>query len=217
VLVDNDLVGAVAGFETTGEASLSTSGNLLWNQAAIVDGSANIGSMPDVYAAAYEGLAAGDSNAPDELLQDTHFAGLGALRVLYVTGDFLTLQYVSQTNVLGDSDQIALAVDEMLAHSEAEWTITTGGNQLVNLATIVNNDATDTIYLAGQHYSDEVLIQAELISADPELIVQDPDKLVSEAVVFLDDDSSDSGLDPQLQGTLVPDNSQADPIQSMLA
>ena len=189
VLVDNDLVGAVAGFETTGAASLSTSGNLLWNQAAIVDGTADIGAMPDVYAAAYEGLVAGNSDAPGGLLQDALFGGLSALRVLYVTGDYLKLQYISQTNVLGDSDQVALAMDEILAHPEAEWTITTGDNELVNFATIVNNEATDTIYLGGQHYSDEVLIQAELISADPELMIQDPDKLVSEAVIFLDDDT----------------------------
>ena len=34
VLVDNDMIGAVEGFETNGEGSLSSAGNLLWNQAA---------------------------------------------------------------------------------------------------------------------------------------------------------------------------------------
>ncbi len=35
VLFDNDVVGAVANFETAGEGSLSSSGNLLWNQPAL--------------------------------------------------------------------------------------------------------------------------------------------------------------------------------------
>jgi hypothetical protein len=217
VLVDNDLVGAVAGFETNGGASASTSGNVLWNQAAIVDGSANFESMPDSYAAASQALAAGNSHAPNALLQDGAFAGLDALRVLYITGDYIKLNYVNQTNILGDSDAVAVAMDKILADVEAEWTIATGGNDLVNFATILNHEATDTIYLGGQHYTDEVLIQAELISADPELIIQDTDKLVNEAVAFLDDDPLvDCNPDDIFQGTMVPDNSQADPIQSML-
>ena len=118
-------------------------------------------------------------------MNDEAFAGIGALRVLYISGDLLNVQYVSQTNVLGDSDQVALAMNQFVAHPEAEWTVTTGGNQVANFAGIVDVDGTDKTYVGGEHYSHEILIQADIISSDPELGGQNPDALVNEAVAFL--------------------------------
>ena len=37
ILLDDDLIGAVSGFSTTGSAIMSTGGNLLWNQAEIIN------------------------------------------------------------------------------------------------------------------------------------------------------------------------------------
>jgi hypothetical protein len=162
--------------------------------------------------------AAGNHDNPGDILHDAAFAGLATLRVLYIDGDLLNLQYVGQTNVLGDSDTLALAMDQFIAHPEAQWTITTGVDQLVNFATINNIEQTGTTYVGGEHYSTEVLIQAELISSDPDLMQQDPDALVNEAVAFLGDDAPDTGNchDSEIHGTLVPDHSQADPMQGML-
>ena len=217
VLIDNDMIGAVEGFETDGPGSLSTGGNLLWNQAAIVEGSSNFEAMPEDYVTAAQNLAAGNQDLSG-IITDAVFAGLAHLNVLYISGDLLNLQYINQTNVLGDSDAVALAMDQMVAHPEAEWTITTGADQLVNFATINNIEPTATTYVGGEHYSDEILIQAEIISSEPDLMSQDPDALVNEAVAFLGDDAPDAGngQEPELHGTLVPDNSQADPMQSML-
>jgi hypothetical protein len=51
ILCDSDLIGAVAGFGTTGEGAVSTSGNLLWNQAYImnVGGADRFETLPDHY------------------------------------------------------------------------------------------------------------------------------------------------------------------------
>ncbi|TIP67744.1 MAG: hypothetical protein E5X63_46450, partial [Mesorhizobium sp.] len=76
-----------------------------------------------------------------DILNDGPFAGIGALRVLYISGDILNLQYVKQTTILGDSDQVALAMNA-LAHPEADWTISTGTNSLVNYAYIADVDST---------------------------------------------------------------------------
>ena len=63
----------------------------------------------------------------------------------------------------------------------------------------------------------EILIQADIISSDPDLTSQDPDALVNEAVAFLgDDDAPDAGGGQELHGVLMPDNSQTDPMQGML-
>src|SRR5690606_31201470 len=121
VLLDNDLIGAVAGFQTNGEGSVSTGGNLLWNQASIttLGGADRFSKLPEAYRQAGENLKNGKHDMPDGLLEDAAFAGIGALRVLYVTGDYLNLNYIKQTNILGDSDQVAAAMGR-LARPDAD-------------------------------------------------------------------------------------------------
>ncbi|TJV37012.1 MAG: type I secretion protein [Mesorhizobium sp.] len=217
VLLDNDLIGAVDGFQTTGEGAASTSDNLLWNQANIVNYGAGdrFEAMSEAYRKACESLQNGKADLSD-ILNDGAFAGIGAIRVLYISGDILNLQYIKQTTILGDSDQVALAMNA-LAHPEADWTISTGTNSLVNYAYIADVDSTGKTYVGGGIYSDEILIQAELISTGPDLGGQNPDVLVNEAVAFLDDDM----LAPEASQnvaypSLVPET-YSDPMQSVLA
>jgi hypothetical protein len=138
------------------------------------------------------------------------------LRVLYISGDLLNVQYVSQTNVLGDSDQVALAMNQFTGHPEAEWTVTTGGNQVANFAGIVDVDGTDKTYVGGEHYSHEILIQADIISSDPELGGQNPDALVNEAVAFLADDAADDATPADHQIVPTADHVHADGMQTIL-
>lgn len=221
LLIDNDHLGAVSGFETTGGGALSTAGNLLWNEAAIV----NIGqgnddeNLPGFYKKAADNLAAGKDDLPNQVLHDSAFAGIGVLRVLYISGDIYNLQFIKQTTVLGDSDQVAVAMNELAAQPDAQWTVTTGSNELVNFAGIVDVDGTTKTYVGGESYSDEVLIQAELVSSDPNLGAQDPDVLVNEAVAFLDDGTEDTGPDPHADHAvpLPADSGTVDVMQNMLA
>lgn len=221
VLMDNDLIGAVDGFETTGQGSASTNDNLLWNYAEIqnVGGADRFEALPDHYRKAAENLQNGKNDLPDAVLHDPAFAGISGLRVLYISGDYINLNYVKQVNVLGDNDQVALAMNALHGHPEAQWTISTGSNALVNLAGIVDVDTTGKTYVGGNTYSDELLIQAEMISAKPDLLGQNPDALVNEAVAFLDDDMmAPDGGQPATHGTaLVPDASYADPMQAMVS
>ncbi|RWI91122.1 type I secretion protein [Mesorhizobium sp.] len=217
-LIDNDLIGAVDGFQTSGEGSYSTAGNLLWNDATIINvgGQNHYEALPTSYLQAAQDFAAGKDAGPGDILNDPAFAGIGALRVLYISGDLLNVQYVSQTNVLGDSDQVALAMNQFVAHPEAEWTVTTGGNQVANFAGIIDVDGTDKTYVGGEHYSQEILIQADIISSDPELGGQNPDALVNEAIAFLADDAGAD--DTQMDHLIVPtpDHVQADGVQTIL-
>jgi len=218
ILIDNDLIGAVDGFETSGDGSYSTAGNLLWNDATIINvgGQNHFEALPASYLKAAHDMAAGNDAGPGDILNDEAFHGVGHLRVLYISGDLLNVQYVSQTNVLGDSDQVALAMNQFVADPEAEWTVTTGGNQVANFAGIVDIDGTDKTYVGGEHYSQEILIQANIISSDPELGGQNPDALVNEAVAFLADDGSDDA--PQIDHPIAPtpDHVQADGMQTLL-
>ncbi|MBZ9795353.1 type I secretion protein [Mesorhizobium sp. ES1-4] len=217
IMVSNDLIGTVDGFQTSGEASCSTAGNLLWNGATIINvGGKQFDSLPDSYLKAAQDLAAGKDANPGDILHDPAFAGTGALRVLYVSGDLINIQYVSQTNMLGDSDQVVLAMNQVIAHPEAHWTITTGGNQVANFAGIVDVDGTGKTYVGGQHYSDEILIQANLVSSEPNLGEHNPDALANEAVAFLTDDTSNDTTQPDHHIVPTPDHVQADGMQTIL-
>ncbi|MDX8436799.1 type I secretion protein [Mesorhizobium abyssinicae] len=219
LLIDNDLIGAVDGFETSGGGSYSSAGNLLWNDATIINvgGQNHFEALPASYLKAAHDMAAGKDDDPGDILKDPAFHGLGHLRVLYISGDLINMQYVSQTNVLGDSDQVALAMNQLVAHPEAEWTITTGGNQVANFAGIIDVDGTDKTYVGGEHYTHEILIQADIISCDPELGGQNPDALVNEAVAFLADDLTDDAAQVDHPIAPTPDHVQADGVQTILA
>lgn len=219
VLCDSDLIGAVAGFTTTGEGSVSTHDNLLWNQAYIynVGGAARFESLPDYYRETAEQLAEGQDYLADAVLSDSPFAGFGPLKVLYIKGDLINVQYVKQTNLLGDSDQVALAMHESDPTADGEWSVTTGANALLNVASILDLDSLGITYVGGEEYSGEILIQADIISTDPEFGGQDPDVLVNEAIAFLDDEIAKE--DQADDGSAVPydvDNGHSDGLQSLI-
>ena len=193
ILFDNDLVGATADFQTSGEGSFSSSGNLLWNQARIgtIGDADRFDSLSQDQIGTLESFADGEGNIAPELLSNQDFAGLQGLRVLYVSGDLINLQYIRQTNILGDNDQIALAVNAIAPDLDASWTIETGSNALINNATIIDLDSVGKTYIGGEQYSQETLFQAELISSHPDFGSPNPDALVNEAVLFLDDSMLD--------------------------
>jgi hypothetical protein len=204
ILFDNDVVGAVTGFGTTGGGTISSAGNLLWNQAHIynIGGADRFDTLPSAYLDAASDFGGGGRDLPHGILTDSAFAGMAGLRVLYISGDLLNIQYISQTNVVGDSDQIALAMNAINPHAEATWSISTGGNALINNAAIADLDALGRTYVGGEQYSQETLFQSGLISSHPEWAAHDPDALVNEAVAFLDDSMLDA--DPTEPGFGVP-------------
>ncbi|MBS3648581.1 hypothetical protein KEU06_08055 [Pseudaminobacter sp. 19-2017] len=220
ILSDNDVIGAVPGFETTGEGAYSTSGNLLWNQAQIY----NVGTggpyeaLPADYQETADKLAAGKQDIEDGVLSDDAFAGQTALRVLHIEGDLVNFQYVKQTNILGDEDQIALAMHESGAYSDAKWSVTTGNNALINNAAIVDLDSLGKTYVGGDQYSQDFLFQADIIQQDPAFAKQNPDALINEAVAFLDDSmTADADVgDYYTAGRLDPDNMHGDPLASLI-
>lgn len=204
ILFDNDIVGAVTGFETTGEGAFSSAGNLLWNQAHIynIGGADRFDTLPSAYLDTAADFAGGGRNLSSGVLTDPAFAGLAGLRVLYISGDMLNIQYISQTSIVGDSDQIALAMNAVNPHAEATWSISTGGNTLINNAAIADLDSLGHTYVGGEQYSQETLFQSGLISSHPDLAAHDPDALVNEAVAFLDDSMLQA--DPTEPGYGVP-------------
>ncbi|GGA63694.1 type I secretion system ATPase [Nitratireductor aestuarii] len=219
VLYDNDMIGAVDGFHTSGSGQYDTSGNLLWNEAYIHNIGGQYEAMSDDYREAVTGMTNGDHSV-NALASDPAFAGSGPLRVLYIDGDMINVQYIRQTNMLGDADQLALAMHKSGMFENSDWTISTGNNALVNLAAINDLDSLGTTYVGGNQYSQELLVQADIISTSPEGVGwQNADALVNEAVAFLSDALEDSTARDTVIGTpndIIPYDQHGDGVQSML-
>src|SRR5690606_9967781 len=122
VMLDDDIVGGANGFHTAGQGSASTGSNLLWNEAKIVNigGADRFEALPGHYRNALDDFASGKQEIADGILDDDAFMDLAGLRVLYVSGSIYDLQYVSQTNVLGDADQVAAVMHTAAAGASAD-------------------------------------------------------------------------------------------------
>jgi hypothetical protein len=224
ILLDDDWVEVLPGFQTQGQAQLSAGNNLLWNEATIhnLHGSGVIQDLPGAYRDTLDDLAAGREQLHKGIFTDPLFTGMAGLRVLYVQGDFLNLQYIKQTNVLGDSDQVALAMSRVMPDITADWTVSTGTNQLINIAGIGDVDYSGKIYVGGQAYSDATLVQAELVANGASFHGFNPTSLVNEAVAFLQDDAFDAAAAPWKTAPVAPahhgfDGGNIDSLHGMLA
>jgi hypothetical protein len=192
VLFDDDTL-TTAGGGGAYSGKLSTSENLLWNSASIKTGDTTnwVTGLPDHYKEAMEGLANGNHKMPDGFQSDQVFQSAAGLKMLYISGNVYDLSYISQTNILGDSDYVAHYEDALRAAShDTVWDISTGSNALINIATIVDSGhGNGTSYAGGGVYSDSILIQAEMLAQHPEKMTSQNQPLANEVVAFLDDDA----------------------------
>lgn len=198
LLYDNDWVRAEDGAGDGG--TIQSGNNLIWNLAAIHNVGANdrFETMPDYMQEAEKGIQERDPTMPEGLSFDPNFQGYIGLNVLYITGNLLDMTIIKQVAVLGDSDDVTRAAAELLKNNQdAVVTIDTGSNIVANIAEIVDYDSFGgTTYVAGQLYSDAILIQGGIIEHDATQPETAGERLANEVIAFLDDDSpqgADSG------------------------
>jgi hypothetical protein len=215
VLLDSDWVQT-----SDGSATVSTGDNLLWNSAAITwSGVDTMTAMDQAHADLAEAVAGGTTGAIPLSVSDQAFEGIGVLNVLYIKGDYLTLTMIEQTNILGDADQVSALANDAVATGEAEITIMTGSNALINAAVIDSVGIDSDIHVAGEIYTDAVIYQAEFIDQNSgELYVgQGSAALASEAVVFLADGMlADEGAAPVYVADATLISGQADGVNAVL-
>jgi hypothetical protein len=207
-------------YDGAGPDSVSMSDNLLFNSAVIDStGVDNWIEMDVKFASAGNALAAGAQNIGASVAKNEMFDGIEVLRVLYIEGDWLTINSVTQTNILGDADQVHLALEDFVNKSGGEVTITTGSNSLVNLAEVVDYGVDSTVMVAGEVYSDALIYQAELIDTDADPSGVALTALASEAVAFLAPDIIENVLPDEVYTSTIieTDSSSADILQTMLA
>ncbi len=192
VMLDDDVI-----MVSDGQGAMIRAGdNLLVNDASIVQvGGSEIAAPTQDIDSLLSSAAEGEVTLPQSVLDDPAFEGLEVVRVLHIKGDLVSANFVRQTNVLGDSDQIQIYRDELLA-SGGEVDVVTGSNVLVNAASIAEFGVDATIYSGGEVYSDALLYQAELVSTQDPLMPGPGAGLASEAVLFLAEGMlGDQGVD----------------------
>lgn len=204
VLYDNDTIRAVGG---AGSGTMVQSGNnLVWNEAQIRNIGANdrFDVMPGYVQKAIDNINDRNPEMPDGMAADPLYAGKQGLNVLYITGNLYDVNYIKQVSVLGDADHVTQAMSDVVKNNAgATVTIDTGSNAVVNSASILDYDSFGAkTYLAGQLYSDAVLIQGGIIENDttsPQLM---NGRLANEIIAFLDDDApgSDGAADGVFNG-----------------
>ncbi|SLN38314.1 hypothetical protein ROG8370_01588 [Roseovarius gaetbuli] len=217
VLIDNDTV-TYSGF---GPGAVSGGDNLVFNGAMVSGvGIDSYGEMQDNFAAAADHLAAGGLTIDQSVAHDSVFEGVDILRVLYIEGDMTMVNWIEQTNILGDSDQVHLAMDGFEQATGAAVNVTAGSNAVINIASINEFGVDSEVSVGGQVYDDALLYQAELIDTDADPLGVDMPALASEAVAFLSDDmlTPDSGAsDAAITPTAPESISSPDMMQTMLA
>lgn len=185
VLLDNDVIISGGGWPT----GISGGDNLALNAATIdMIGIDSYTAMQSEFAQAGRDLADGAGTISADLAQSDYFAGTPFLNVLYISGDLITVTSISQTNIMGDADQVGVALAGLEQATDGPVTVTTGSNAVVNIASIMEHGMDSVIMVGGEVYDHVLLYQAELIEtdADPLGVAQMP--LANEAVAFLADD-----------------------------
>jgi hypothetical protein len=180
ILNDDDIV---ALFGPPGGATLDhrAEPNTLHNEAVIDKrGEQDWTAMNPEAAALFAALAAGEDPGMEA------FAGIsgvatGQLDILVVMGDWYDISVIWQVNMLSDRDLIVMA-------GEDEGELVTGGNMLVNSATIVDFGAFHAQYAGGEVYQDLMLFQANIAyeSDAPMVSHGDTQMLATEFIAFLD-------------------------------
>lgn len=189
VVLNDDVVKAtLSGGNATGSA-VSTGGNNLTNEASIVNyGGNHFASLTGQLAA--HAQSAGNGTFDPLVAHAAAGAGGGHLNVLVVTGGFYDINIVAQTNVLSNSNLIMQMMHGGAPGTTASETISTGANQAFNLAQIIDVGTSGTQFVAGQHYSDTLLLQANIVTQEATVTTADPQALAQEVVAFVGDDAS---------------------------
>jgi hypothetical protein len=223
ILLNSDYVQINGGADGEGQQTISTGANWLLNTATIADFTGASQSltpgMRDVVTALQEG------RETLNLEYGLNVAGNGGakLDVLFISGDYYDLNILRQTNMMADSDTVI----QTLGEGEAGY-VATGGNVLTNDATIVDVEGLGGQYVAGNQYSESVLVQTNIIaqSADlppsqSSLVMNDPGKLTPEAAVIIQHDPTPAAPPPDQSCNPAPTDSAShatpDPLSSVLS
>ncbi len=208
---------------TPAPAASGAPANLSYNEARIhTQGQDVAAAVPKVLGQASKALTDGAEALGREVLGLDLFEGVELLKVLLIEGDFTTINWIDQINVLGDQDRVEMLQEAIAALPDAQ--LVTGSNLLVNLASISKLGVDSKIMAKGDAYSDALLHQAGFVEDAAPASGAGLAQLASEAVAFLADGMIETAAadleaaQTTLDGGLAAmSTSQVDLMQTMLS
>jgi hypothetical protein len=170
----------------TASPSATGGGNNLVNDATIIDtGNHNYQQFNSSASTVLQALES-QSGTLDPTSVLKAFPNLfGNINVLVVTGNFYDVNYISQTNVMSNSNVVQLDGSSTVP-AGATQSVSTGHDTTLNAATIVDGGSALSPYLQGNYYNDMILIQTNILGNQPQIAGQNPSQLAPELVAFLD-------------------------------
>lgn len=211
VLLDNDHVLLMGGAGPQGMGAVESHGNTLWNEAALNRVGVDYHTDLDAgFARVLQALAEGSDDL-SAIAADPLFEGYEALRVLYIEGDLIRLDAITQVNILGDADQIAVLADHYAGEGLLPLDLAAGDNVLINAATLTQAGVDSTVMAGGGVYSDAVIWQAGLLDTDAAPLEGGLGALATEAVAFLAEGMIDPILPSEVDLAIAPDTGMTVP------
>ncbi len=218
------------------QVDVSSGENLQYNSVALnTVGIDTEAELEDSFVQTLDALEDGAEDVGSEVQSSDHFDGVELLRVLYIEGDYISINVADQTNTLSDVDQVNVAqaavdaaesleglAEDISADTQAEISVIMGSNAQGNIASI-QEFGTDSIIMAGGDYYSEALIhQADLIDTDAIPTGVEVAALANEAVAFLADDLLDANamsadIISGAHSTIIETAGQSDVMQTVLS
>lgn len=155
VLLDDDALGG--GAAEGGD-------NLLFNSASLeMEGIDSYGALTPDYQGVVQAVVDGAAAMPEFLATEGAVLAVELVRVVYITGDLVKLTAVEQSNVLGDCDQVAIAIEAAQAQG-AQVEVVAGSNALANQVSVKELGIDSVVMAAGTIYTDALIHQAGLVA-----------------------------------------------------
>jgi hypothetical protein len=179
VMLDNNNV-RFHGGHGGGTASATGGGDNVVNDATIVDtANHNYQAFTPAAQSVVQALES-QSGTVDPASVLSAFPNLfGNINVLVVTGNYYDINYISQTNIMSNSNVV-----QMWGGHGATDTVNTGSNIAVNAATIIDGGSALSPYLQGSYYNDMILLQTNIIGNNASAAAHNPNQFVPELVAF---------------------------------
>lgn len=165
ILLNSDYVLIHAGPDGAGQETVSTGGSWLLNTALIADYSGGAQPLPADMQRVVDALQSGEPVLDPSLGLLVPGNGSSDLNVLFITGNYYDLNVLQQTNVVSDSDIVVQTLDK----GEAGY-VSTGGDFVGNDASIIKLGPLGGEYVAGNEYSESVLVQTNIIAQSADVV-----------------------------------------------
>jgi hypothetical protein len=197
VLLDSNKIGF--GGDGSAAQSFEGGGNTAINDASIInDGNYAFQPITDSAMSVINSLESQQVNLDVSQILSAFPDLAGNINVLVVTGNYYDINYISQTNIISNANTVMMLGSADGFPGGALQTVETGHDMAVNAATIYDAGSALSPYLQGSYYTDQILIQSNIVADGEKITGSDPSQLVSELVAFTGTADAASATSPTL-------------------